>query len=83
MRFAFRQKWTDPRLKYDVALTRGKGHRYIQLESADQIWYPDTFFMNARSAFIHDVTKKNLGVRMYPDGTVYMSQKYVQYFAFI
>ncbi|XP_020914314.1 gamma-aminobutyric acid receptor subunit beta-3 [Exaiptasia diaphana] len=75
MRFAFRQKWTDPRLKYNVELTRGKGHPYMQLESANRIWYPDTFFMNARSAFIHDVTKRNLGVRVFPDGSIYMSQK--------
>jgi hypothetical protein len=75
MRFAFRQKWKDPRLSYHIDLTYGKGQPYMQLESADQIWYPDTFFMNARSAFIHDVTKKNLGVRVFHDGTVYMSQK--------
>ncbi|XP_031549122.1 glycine receptor subunit alpha-3-like [Actinia tenebrosa] len=75
IRFAFRQKWTDPRLSYDISLTHGKGHPYMQLESADQIWYPDTFFMNARSAFIHDVTKNNLGVRVFPDGSIYMSQK--------
>ncbi|EDO42101.1 predicted protein, partial [Nematostella vectensis] len=75
MRFAFRQKWRDPRLTYNISLTRGQGHPYIQLETADLIWYPDTFFMNARKSYIHDVTKKNLGIRLFPDGSIYMSQK--------
>ncbi|KAK3745570.1 hypothetical protein QZH41_017244 [Actinostola sp. cb2023] len=77
MRFAFRQKWKDPRLAYSIALTYGTGHPYMQLESSNRIWYPDTFFMNARSAFIHDVTKNNLGIRVFPDGSIYMSQKYI------
>ena len=52
MRFAFRQKWKDPRLSFPVRLTHGKGHPYIQLESADQIWYPD-YFLHERPLGIH------------------------------
>ena len=37
---------------------------------ADEIWVPDTYFINDRKSFIHDVTSKHRLIRLWPNGTV-------------
>ncbi|TSW75994.1 Gamma-aminobutyric acid receptor subunit beta-3 [Bagarius yarrelli] len=37
---------------------------------ADQLWVPDTYFLNDKKSFVHGVTVKNRMIRLHPDGTV-------------
>lgn len=46
---------------------------------ADQLWLPDTYFLNDKKSFLHGVTVKNRMIRLHPDGTVLYGLRYVQY----
>lgn len=66
----FRQRWTDSRLAYDDQ--QGKVQHLI-LNSAENMWRPDTFFSNEKSAHIHDVLLPNTFFRIYPTGALLYS----------
>ncbi|XP_074614033.1 glycine receptor subunit alpha-2-like isoform X1 [Acropora palmata] len=60
------QQWTDPRLNHSLQFP-------ITLASSDSknlIWLPDTYFLNIRSAAIHDVTSENTKVKIRRGGFV-------------
>ncbi|KAG8144760.1 hypothetical protein E2320_013203 [Naja naja] len=60
------QSWQDKRLAYsDLALNLTLDNRV-----ADQLWLPDTYFLNDKKSFLHGVTVKNRMIRLHPDGTV-------------
>uniref|UniRef100_A0A4X2LSH0 Uncharacterized protein n=1 Tax=Vombatus ursinus TaxID=29139 RepID=A0A4X2LSH0_VOMUR len=62
----FQQSWRDKRLAYsdfDFNLT-------LDNRVADQLWLPDTYFLNDKKSFLHGVTVKNRMIRLHPDGTV-------------
>ncbi|MGH0150987.1 UNVERIFIED_CONTAM: hypothetical protein FKN15_025315 [Acipenser sinensis] len=62
----FQQSWRDKRLSYSgIPLN-------LTLDSrvADQLWVPDTYFLNDKKSFVHGVTVKNRMIRLHPDGTV-------------
>ncbi|XP_063040793.1 gamma-aminobutyric acid receptor subunit beta-4 isoform X2 [Engraulis encrasicolus] len=62
----FQQSWRDKRLAYtemDLNLT-------LDNRVADQLWLPDTYFLNDKKSFLHGVTVKNRMIRLHPDGTV-------------
>ncbi|XP_006007588.1 gamma-aminobutyric acid receptor subunit beta-4 isoform X1 [Latimeria chalumnae] len=62
----FQQSWRDKRLAYTaVALNLTLDNRV-----ADQLWLPDTYFLNDKKSFLHGVTVKNRMIRLHPDGTV-------------
>ncbi|XP_028923481.1 gamma-aminobutyric acid receptor subunit beta-4 isoform X1 [Ornithorhynchus anatinus] len=62
----FQQSWRDKRLAYnDIALNLTLDNRV-----ADQLWLPDTYFLNDKKSFLHGVTVKNRMIRLHPDGTV-------------
>ncbi|XP_034297715.1 gamma-aminobutyric acid receptor subunit beta-4 isoform X2 [Pantherophis guttatus] len=62
----FQQSWRDKRLAYsDLALNLTLDNRV-----ADQLWLPDTYFLNDKKSFLHGVTVKNRMIRLHPDGTV-------------
>ena len=35
-----------------------------------RVWTPDTYIVNAKKSFVHDVTTKNGLLVLYPNGTV-------------
>ena len=37
---------------------------------SDRMWIPDTYIVNAKTSFIHDVTTRNGLLILYPNGTV-------------
>lgn len=44
---------------------------------ADQLWVPDTYFLNDKKSFVHGVTVKNRMIRLHPDGTVLYGLRFV------
>ncbi|KAM8873834.1 gamma-aminobutyric acid receptor subunit beta-3 isoform 2-T3 [Spinachia spinachia] len=62
----FQQYWRDKRLAYaEIPLNLTLDNRV-----ADQLWVPDTYFLNDKRSFVHGVTVKNRMIRLHPDGTV-------------
>uniref|UniRef100_A0A3B5QIG0 Gamma-aminobutyric acid type A receptor subunit beta2 n=1 Tax=Xiphophorus maculatus TaxID=8083 RepID=A0A3B5QIG0_XIPMA len=62
----FQQAWRDKRLSYsEISLNLTLDNRV-----ADQLWVPDTYFLNDKKSFVHGVTVKNRMIRLHPDGTV-------------
>ena len=51
----FQQSWKDKRLSYSgIPLNLTLDNRV-----ADQLWVPDTYFLNDKKSFVHGVTVKN------------------------
>jgi gamma-aminobutyric acid receptor subunit beta len=67
----FRQFWKDSRL----AFQKSPGFESIRLghEFGKMIWLPDTFFVNEKESFLHDVTLKNEFVKVDHTGEVVRS----------
>uniref|UniRef100_A0AAQ5ZNQ5 Gamma-aminobutyric acid type A receptor beta2 subunit a n=2 Tax=Amphiprion TaxID=80969 RepID=A0AAQ5ZNQ5_AMPOC len=62
----FQQAWRDKRLSYsEISYNLTLDNRV-----ADQLWVPDTYFLNDKKSFVHGVTVKNRMIRLHPDGTV-------------
>ncbi|KAL9984554.1 hypothetical protein ACROYT_G006862 [Oculina patagonica] len=64
------QQWKDPRLNHSLNYTIT-----LPADSKKLIWLPDTFFLNVRSATIHDVISENGKVSIDPDGLVSYSAR--------
>ncbi|XP_016069493.1 PREDICTED: gamma-aminobutyric acid receptor subunit beta-2 isoform X1 [Miniopterus natalensis] len=62
----FQQAWRDKRLSYNVIPL----NLTLDNRVADQLWVPDTYFLNDKKSFVHGVTVKNRMIRLHPDGTV-------------
>ncbi|XP_076157050.1 gamma-aminobutyric acid receptor subunit beta-4 [Alosa pseudoharengus] len=62
----FQQSWRDKRLAY----TEMELNLTLDNRVADQLWLPDTYFLNDKKSFLHGVTVKNRMIRLHPDGTV-------------
>ncbi|XP_072831691.1 gamma-aminobutyric acid receptor subunit delta isoform X2 [Vicugna pacos] len=61
--------WRDSRLSYNhTNETLGLDSRFV-----DKLWLPDTFIVNAKSAWFHDVTVENKLIRLQPDGVILYS----------
>uniref|UniRef100_A0A8C9UIL8 Gamma-aminobutyric acid receptor subunit pi n=1 Tax=Serinus canaria TaxID=9135 RepID=A0A8C9UIL8_SERCA len=60
-----RQRWTDERLCFD-------GNKSLSLDGrlVEMLWVPDTFIVDSKKSFLHDVTVENRLIRIYPNGTV-------------
>ncbi|KAF0311305.1 Gamma-aminobutyric acid receptor subunit beta-like [Amphibalanus amphitrite] len=60
------QYWKDERLSFsstDDVLT-------LSGDFAEKIWVPDTYFVNDKNSYLHDVTEKNKMVRLHGDGSI-------------
>lgn len=66
-----RQSWRDERLSYNhTNKTLGFDSRFVE-----KLWVPDTFIVNAKSAWFHDVTVENKLIRLQPDGVILYSSR--------
>jgi len=83
----FQQSWRDKRLSYTgIPLNLTLDNRV-----ADQLWVPDTYFINDKKSFVHGVTVKNRMIRLHPDGTVLYGLRseslcvcsFLKYFCFV
>lgn len=71
----FQQAWRDKRLSYsEIPLNLTLDNRV-----ADQLWVPDTYFLNDKKSFVHGVTVKNRMIRLHPDGTVLYGLRYSEF----
>lgn len=67
------QQWTDPRLNHSLQFPI----TLASSESKNLIWLPDTYFLNIRSAAIHDVTSENTKIMIRRGGFVTYSIRLV------
>ncbi|XP_072012094.1 gamma-aminobutyric acid receptor subunit delta isoform X4 [Engystomops pustulosus] len=66
-----RQSWKDERLAYNhTNKTLGFDSRFVE-----KLWLPDTFIVNAKSAWFHDVTVENKLIRLQPNGVILYSSR--------
>uniref|UniRef100_A0A915K7J5 Neurotransmitter-gated ion-channel ligand-binding domain-containing protein n=1 Tax=Romanomermis culicivorax TaxID=13658 RepID=A0A915K7J5_ROMCU len=73
MQLIFRQTWKDHRLSYKNLLSPDYQPSYISLAPGEQqfkIWAPDTFFVNEKEGYRHEIDKDNVMIRIDPDGKV-------------
>ena len=73
----FRQYWKDERLSFTKQ--RGIDILTISTEFLRNMWVPDTFFANEKTAYLHMVTTSNEFVRIRHDGEITRSMRYVYY----
>ena len=71
----FRQYWKDDRLAYG----RQNGIEVLSVSTdyLRNMWVPDTFFCNEKTAYLHMVTTNNEFVRIKYDGGIYRSMRLV------
>ncbi|XP_068061529.1 gamma-aminobutyric acid receptor subunit pi-like isoform X3 [Anomalospiza imberbis] len=62
---SLRQRWTDPRLVFHGNKSFTLDARLVEL-----LWVPDTYIVESKRSFLHDVTVGNRLVRLFSNGTV-------------
>ena len=67
----FRQFWQDKRLEFERRPTLE--NLVVGAEYIHQIWTPDTFFVNEKTAYFHEATTENQFLRILHDGNVLRS----------
>ncbi|XP_075712496.1 gamma-aminobutyric acid receptor subunit pi-like isoform X2 [Rhinoderma darwinii] len=60
-----RQRWMDERLAFEGNKSITLDPRLVQL-----LWVPDTYIVDSKKSFLHDVTVENRLVRLFSNGTV-------------
>ncbi|KAG7492455.1 hypothetical protein MATL_G00014580 [Megalops atlanticus] len=60
-----RQRWTDERLCFNGNKSLSLDGRLVEL-----LWVPDTFIVDSKKSFLHDITVENRLIRIFPNGTV-------------
>lgn len=67
-----RQRWTDERLVF-------KGNKSLSLDGrlVELLWVPDTFIVDSKKSFLHDITVENRLIRIFPNGTVLYALRWV------
>ncbi|CAI4229423.1 unnamed protein product [Auanema sp. JU1783] len=73
VQLTFRQAWHDSRLAYNYR--NGKIPKFMIITRDDLIWKPDTFFLNEKNAFRHNIDSPNMLLRIYANGSVLYSQR--------
>ncbi|NXA39760.1 GBRP protein, partial [Eudromia elegans] len=62
---SLRQRWTDPRLVFHGNQSFTLDARLVEL-----LWVPDTYVVESKRSFLHEVTVGNRLVRLFSNGTV-------------
>ena len=70
----FRQTWVDGRLAFNQS---GNETLALSISMLAKIWKPDTYFYNGKQSYLHTITSPNKFVRLYPDGRVFYSSRYI------
>uniref|UniRef100_UPI00358FFD8E gamma-aminobutyric acid receptor subunit pi-like n=1 Tax=Myxine glutinosa TaxID=7769 RepID=UPI00358FFD8E len=60
-----RQRWQDERL-----LLTGNRSLSVDGRLVEMLWVPDTFIVDSKKSFLHDITVDNRLIRIFPNGTV-------------
>ena len=69
----FRQTWKDERLSYPPYGNISELRSSIKM--LDEIWKPDTFFLNGQGSYLHTITYSNKFFRISSIGNVLYSQR--------
>ncbi|XP_061184565.1 glutamate-gated chloride channel alpha-like [Saccostrea echinata] len=70
------QEWEDIRLRYNANSVQFAGkYVLLDLDKYVYIWTPDSYIHNAISELQHSVTKPNVFIRIYPNGTLVKSTR--------
>lgn len=64
------QEWIDYRLKFKNSYVK---RLQLDPKDMDRIWTPDTYFVQAKNGYKHDITKANTFLHVYANGTVLYS----------
>lgn len=74
MTLYLRHYWKDERLSF-----RSNNNQSMTFDSrlVKKIWVPDMFFVHSKKSFTHDTTTDNVMLRVYPDGKVLYSLRYL------
>lgn len=75
MTLYLRHYWKDERLSFP---SRTNLSRTFDSRLVKKIWVPDVFFVHSKRSFIHDTTTENIMLRVYPDGNILYSVRYIQ-----
>ncbi|NXU17055.1 GBRP protein, partial [Pardalotus punctatus] len=62
---SLRQRWTDPRLVFHGNKSFTLDARLVEL-----LWVPDTYIVESKRSFLHDVTVGNRLIRLFSNGTI-------------
>uniref|UniRef100_A0A914CLZ7 Neurotransmitter-gated ion-channel ligand-binding domain-containing protein n=1 Tax=Acrobeloides nanus TaxID=290746 RepID=A0A914CLZ7_9BILA len=62
--------WEDPALAYDY-LRPCKGNMSFDYKMQDNIWIPNTVFINSKSAQIHSSPFRNVFLMVFPNGSIW------------
>lgn len=68
-----RQRWTDERLVFEGNKSLSLDGRLVEL-----LWVPDTFIVDSKKSFLHDITVENRLIRIFPNGTVLYALRWVK-----
>ncbi|CAJ0610485.1 unnamed protein product [Cylicocyclus nassatus] len=66
--------WLDHALRYDH-MNPCKFNLSLNSEIMDEIWKPNTVFINSKAAHIHKSPFKNVFLMIYPNGTVWVNYR--------
>jgi anionic glutamate receptor len=77
----FRETWIDDRLAFEQVLQFPSNTtlpKFVVLPQTSsgkkqEIWMPDTFFVNEKQARKHDIDKPNVLIRIHKDGSILYS----------
>ena len=72
----FRQFWQDKRLEFERR--PNLENLVVGAEYIHQIWTPDTFFVNEKTAYFHVATTENQFLRILHDGNILRSIRWVR-----
>lgn len=66
-----RQRWTDERLVFE-------GNKSFTLDArlVEFLWVPDTYIVESKTSFLHEVTVGNRLIRLFANGTVLYALRY-------
>ncbi|CAD5231879.1 unnamed protein product [Bursaphelenchus xylophilus] len=65
--------WYDRRLSHNCTHPILITHKHV----ADELWNPDLYYVNAKYAYLQEVTTPNFMMFVYPDGLVFKSMRTV------
>uniref|UniRef100_A0A663LJ76 GABA(C) receptor n=1 Tax=Athene cunicularia TaxID=194338 RepID=A0A663LJ76_ATHCN len=72
MTLYLRHYWKDERLSFPSTTNKSMT---FDGRLVKKIWVPDVFFVHSKRSFIHDTTKDNIMLRVFPDGHVLYSMR--------
>ncbi|XP_077867627.1 glycine receptor subunit alpha-2-like [Saccoglossus kowalevskii] len=65
-----RQKWNDPRLKFNHTASLN-----VDIRVVDLLWVPDMYITNEKDGKMHSLTVRNEALRIYPGGDILLSMR--------